>query len=107
MSPLLEVDRLCVDLGSRHGSLRLLDDVSSAIAPGEMLGFVGESGAGKSLTGSAVIGLLEPHCHMTGGRIVYDGRRIDDLPADAVRRLRGRQIGAIFQDPLTSLNPLS
>ncbi|HOX68214.1 MAG TPA: ABC transporter ATP-binding protein [Burkholderiaceae bacterium] len=106
MSPLLEVDRLCVDLGSRHGSLRLLDDVSFAIAPGEMLGFVGESGAGKSLTGSAVIGLLEPHCHMTGGRIVYDGRRIDDLPDDEVRRLRGRQIGAIFQDPLTSLNPL-
>ena len=67
---------------------------------------VGESGAGKSITGAAIIGLLEPPCRITGGRITFRGQRIDNLPGEAMRRLRGKEIGAIFQDPLTSLNPL-
>ncbi len=67
---------------------------------------VGESGAGKSLTGAAIIGLLEPPGRVAGGEILLDGQRIDNLPADAMRKIRGRRIGAIFQDPLTSLNPL-
>ena len=71
-----------------------------------MLGIVGESGAGKSLTGAAIIGLLQPPGRISGGRIVYDGQRIDTLTDDAMRRLRGRQIGSIFQDPMTALNPL-
>jgi peptide/nickel transport system ATP-binding protein len=83
-----------------------LDDVSFDIAPGEILGVVGESGAGKSLTGTAIIGLLEPPGRVAAGQIRLEGRRIDDLPADRMRAIRGRQIGAIFQDPLTSLNPL-
>jgi len=106
MQPLLEVDQLCVEFTTRHGSLRALSDVSFGIAPGEVLGIVGESGAGKSLTGAAIIGLLQPPGRITGGRIVYDGQRIDTLPDDAMRRLRGRQIGSIFQDPMTALNPL-
>jgi peptide/nickel transport system ATP-binding protein len=67
---------------------------------------VGESGAGKSLTGAAIIGLLEPPGRIAGGEILLDGRRIDKLPHEEMRKLRGRHIGAIFQDPLTSLNPL-
>ena len=106
MKPLLEVDRLSVEFKTRHGSLRALNDVSFDIAPGEILGIVGESGAGKSLTGAAVVGLLEAPGRITGGRIIYDGERIDRLSDDAMRRLRGRQIGSIFQDPLTALNPL-
>jgi peptide/nickel transport system ATP-binding protein len=104
--PLLEVRDLCVEFPTRHGTLRALDGVSFDIAAGEILGIVGESGAGKSLTGAAIIGLLEPPGRVCGGQILLEGRRIDDLPTDAMRRLRGKQIGAIFQDPLTSLNPL-
>ncbi|MBI3154460.1 MAG: ABC transporter ATP-binding protein [Burkholderiales bacterium] len=104
--PLLEVRHLRVEFPTRRGTLLALDDISFDIAPGEILGVVGESGAGKSLTGAAIIGLLEPPGRIAGGEIVFDGRRIDNLPADAMRKLRGRHIGAIFQDPLTSLNPL-
>ncbi len=103
---LLEVDRLRVEFPTRHGNLVALDDVSFQIAPGEILGVVGESGAGKSLTGAAIIGLLDPPGRVAGGEIRFDGRRIDNLPYEEMRKVRGRQIGAIFQDPLTSLNPL-
>jgi peptide/nickel transport system ATP-binding protein len=106
MSPLLEVKHLRVEFQGRHGNLLALDDLSFDIAPGEVLGVVGESGAGKSLTGAAVIGLLDPPGRLAGGEIWFDGQRIDSLPDEAMRRLRGRCIGAIFQDPLTSLNPL-
>jgi peptide/nickel transport system ATP-binding protein len=103
---LLEVKDLIVEFPSRHGTLRALDGISFAIAPGEILGVVGESGAGKSLTGAAIIGLLEPPGRIAGGEILLDGRRIDKLPYEQMRHIRGRKIGAIFQDPLTSLNPL-
>ncbi|MBI3369952.1 MAG: ABC transporter ATP-binding protein, partial [Burkholderiales bacterium] len=83
-----------------------LDNISFDIAPGEVLGVVGESGAGKSLTGAAIIGLLEPPGRIAGGEILLEGRRIDNLPYEQMRAIRGRRIGAIFQDPLTSLNPL-
>ena len=104
--PLLEVRDLCVDFPTRRGVLHALDHVSLSIAPGEILGVVGESGAGKSLTGSAIIGLLEPPGRIVGGEVFLLGRRIDALPAEEMRRVRGRQIGAVFQDPLTTLNPL-
>jgi peptide/nickel transport system ATP-binding protein len=105
-SPLLEVRNLSVDFPTRRGTLLALDDISFDIAPGEVLGVVGESGAGKSLTGAAIIGLLEPPGRIAGGEIRLEGRRIDNLPHEELRKLRGRHIGAIFQDPLTSLNPL-
>ncbi|HEX5320518.1 MAG TPA: ABC transporter ATP-binding protein [Stellaceae bacterium] len=103
---LLSVEHLRVELPTRRGTLVAVDDVSFAIAPGEVLGIVGESGAGKSVTGSAIIGLLEPPLKIAGGRVVLGGRRIDNLGHEALRHIRGREIGAIFQDPLTSLNPL-
>jgi peptide/nickel transport system ATP-binding protein len=106
MPDLLEVNQLRVEFKTRHGNLRALDDVSFSIAQGEILGIVGESGAGKSLTGAAIVGLLEPPGRVTGGSIIYDGQRIDPLPDAAMRHLRGRQIGSIFQDPLTALDPL-
>ncbi len=103
---LLEVRNLRVEFPTRRGTLVAIDDVSFSIAPGEVLGVVGESGAGKSLTGAAIIGLLEPPGRIAGGEILLSGRRIDDLPPAQMRKVRGREIGAIFQDPLTSLNPL-
>ncbi|MEO8935435.1 MAG: ABC transporter ATP-binding protein [Burkholderiaceae bacterium] len=104
--PLLEVRNLRVEFPTRRGRLLALDDISFSIAPGEVLGVVGESGAGKSLTGAAIIGLLEAPGRVAGGEILLDGRRIDQLGNEAMRHIRGKQIGAIFQDPLTSLNPL-
>ena len=103
---LLQVHNLVVEFPGRRGTLRALDGISFDIAPGEILGVVGESGAGKSLTGAAIIGLLEPPGRVAGGQIVLEGQRIDNLPHEQMRHIRGRQIGAIFQDPLTSLNPL-
>jgi peptide/nickel transport system ATP-binding protein len=105
-SPLLEVRQLRVEFPTRRGTLVALDDISFDIAPGEILGVVGESGAGKSLTGAAIIGLLDPPGRIASGEIRFDGRRIDALPYEEMRKIRGRSIGAIFQDPLTSLDPL-
>ena len=104
--PLLEVRHLRVEFNTRRGTLTAIDDVSFDIAPGEVLGVVGESGAGKSITGTAIIGLIEPPGRIAGGEILLEGSRIDNLPAEAMRKVRGRRIGAIFQDPLTSLDPL-
>jgi peptide/nickel transport system ATP-binding protein len=106
MSALLDVERLRIEFPTRRGRLVAVDDVSFAIAPGEVLGVVGESGAGKSLTGMAIIGLLDPPGRIAGGTIRLEGERIDNLGYERLRRIRGRKIGAIFQDPLTSLNPL-
>ncbi len=103
---LLQVSNLVVEFPHRRGTLRAIDDISFDIAPGEILGVVGESGAGKSLTGAAIIGLLEPPGRIAGGEIRLEGQRIDNLGHAAMRHIRGRKIGAIFQDPLTSLNPL-
>ncbi|MDM4767733.1 ABC transporter ATP-binding protein [Pelomonas sp. SE-A7] len=104
--PLLEVRSLRVEFPTRRGTLLALDDISFEIAPGEVLGVVGESGAGKSLTGAAIIGLLDPPGRIAGGEIRLAGERIDQLTEAKLRQIRGRRIGAIFQDPLTSLNPL-
>ena len=103
---LLQVNKLVVEFPSRHGTLRAIDGISFDIAPGEILGVVGESGAGKSLTGASIIGLLEPPGRVASGSITLQGERIDQYNNDQMRHIRGRKIGAIFQDPLTSLNPL-
>jgi peptide/nickel transport system ATP-binding protein len=103
---ILEVEALKVQFPTRRGTLTAVDSISFSIAPGEVLGVVGESGAGKSITGLAVIGLLEPPGRIAGGEVRLEGRRIDNLKHEELRRIRGRRIGVIFQDPLTSLNPL-
>ena len=104
--PILNVEHLRIEFDTRRGILVAVDDISFDILPGEVFGIVGESGAGKSLTGQAIIGLLEPPGRIAAGRISLDGRRIDKLPYHQMRRIRGKKIGMIFQDPLTSLNPL-
>ena len=105
-SNLLEVRNLRVDFPTRRGTLVAVDDVSFEIKAGEVLGVVGESGAGKSLTGAAIIGLLEPPGRISGGEVRLAGKRIDNLAQEQIRQVRGREIGMVFQDPLTSLNPL-
>ena len=105
-APLLEVRDLSVVFDTRRGPLTAVDRISFDLSPGEILGVVGESGAGKSLTGTAITGLLERPGRIGGGEIRFEGSRIDNLPPEQMRRLRGKKIGAIFQDPLTSLNPL-
>ena len=105
-APLLSVRDLIVEFPTRRGTLRALDQVSFDIMPGEVLGMVGESGAGKSITGAAIIGLIEPPGRIAGGEITLKGERIDTLSPEALRRIRGKRIGMVFQDPLTSLNPL-
>ncbi|MFL5078624.1 MAG: ATP-binding cassette domain-containing protein, partial [Microvirga sp.] len=104
--PVLSVRDLRVEFVTRRGVLKAIDGVSFDIAPGEVLGVVGESGAGKSVTGSAVIGLIDPPGRIAGGEVRLSGQRIDNLAHEDMRRLRGKRIGMIFQDPLTSLNPL-
>ena len=103
---LLDIRNLRVEFPSRRGNLVAVDDVSLAVEPGDILGVVGESGAGKSTVGNAVIGLLEPPGEITAGEVRLAGRRIDNLDDAEKRKLRGKRIGMIFQDPLTSLNPL-
>src|SRR5712672_1057424 len=104
--PVLSVRNLRVEFVTRHRTLRAIDGISFDIAKGEVLGVVGESGAGKSVTGLAIIGLIDPPGRIAGGEIYLSGTRIDNLPPEEMRRIRGKRIGMIFQDPLTSLNPL-
>ncbi|HEY3075279.1 MAG TPA: ATP-binding cassette domain-containing protein, partial [Burkholderiales bacterium] len=86
---ILQVEHLKVEFPTRRGTLTALDDISFSIAPGEVLGVVGESGAGKSITGLAIIGLLEPPGRIAAGEVRLEGRRIDNLPHEELRRLRG------------------
>jgi peptide/nickel transport system ATP-binding protein len=104
--PIISVRNLVVEFPLRRGLFTAVDDVSFDIMPGEILGVVGESGAGKSMTGAAIIGLIEPPGHIAGGEILLKGKRIDNLPPEEMMKIRGRRIGMVFQDPLTSLNPL-
>ncbi|GAA6148921.1 ABC transporter ATP-binding protein [Pseudooceanicola nitratireducens] len=104
--PILSIRNLTVEIPTRHGIFKPVENVSYDIRPGEIRGVVGESGAGKSMTGNAVIGLLDPPAHISQGEIWLNGRRIDALDPEEKRRIRGKEIGMIFQDPLTSLNPL-
>ena len=104
--PLLSVKDIVIEFPTRHGPLTAIDGVSFDLAPGEILGVVGESGAGKSLTGSAIIGLLDAPGQLVSGEIWLNNERIDTKRPEDMRAIRGKQIGMVFQDPLTSLNPL-
>ncbi len=99
---LLALDRLSVAFGSNT----VVADVSLSLDRGEVLALVGESGSGKSLTARAILGLLPPGARRTGGRIGFDGKDLTDLPETALRAIRGGQVGMVFQEPMTSLNPL-
>ncbi|WP_284337866.1 ABC transporter ATP-binding protein [Comamonas sp. NoAH] len=104
--PVLRVRDLSVTFDTYKGPVHVLHNVSFDIYPGEILGVVGESGAGKSMTGSAVTGLIEAPGRISSGTVELRGERIDQLQGEDLRRIRGKRIGTIFQDPLTSLNPV-
>lgn len=106
MTAVLRVDHLGIIFRTRQGPLQAVKDATFEIHPGEVFGLVGESGAGKSLTGQAIIGLLDPPGMMVEGAIYLKDQRIDQLPLPQMRKIQGNRIGMIFQDPLTSLNPL-
>jgi len=106
MAATVQIQGYSLDYAAPGGFVRALDAIDLAIAPGEVVGLVGESGAGKTLTGLSVIGLLEPPGRIASGEVRLEGERIDNLHGEAMRRVRGRRIGMVFQDPLTSLNPL-
>jgi peptide/nickel transport system ATP-binding protein len=105
-TPLLQVSDLIVEFPTRSGVLRPVDRVGFEVRAGEILGLVGESGAGKSMCGSAIIGLIDRPGRISGGEIRLSGERIDNLPEERMRKIRGKRIAMVFQDPLTSLNPL-
>ena len=98
----LEVEGLTLEVGGK----RLVEDVSFRVAPGEMLGLVGESGCGKTVTALSVLRLLPEVVHRTGGRILVEGVDVGTLAPEALRALRGNRVGMIFQEPMTSLNPV-
>src|SRR5262245_14475518 len=104
--PLLSVRDLVVEVSSPGGPVRLLDGVSFDVAANEVLGLVGESGSGKSITMLAVMGLLPRGLRIARGEIRMRGRDIAGLGLDAMRAVRGRELSMIFQDPMTSLNPV-
>lgn len=108
MTPLLEVANLSVEFpGTGAAPVRPVDGVDFTIEPGEVLALVGESGCGKSLTALAILGLVPPPGRLgPGSRIALDGTSLAGLEAEAMRRVRGRRIGMVFQDPMTSLNPV-
>jgi ABC-type glutathione transport system ATPase component len=104
--PIVSVRNLVVEFPLRRGLFTAVNGVSFDIMPGEILGVVGESGAGKSMTGSAIIGLIDRPGRIASGEVYLSGQRIDNLPQEEMAKLRGKRIGMVFQDPLTSLNPL-
>jgi peptide/nickel transport system ATP-binding protein len=105
MAPLLEIEDLRTDIRLRRSTVHALDGVSLTVDPGECLGIVGESGCGKTMTALSVMRLLPPGGHITSGRISIGGRDITGLDEEGMRQVRGNDVGMVFQDPMTSLNP--
>src|SRR4026207_478177 len=101
MTPVLSVQNLRVEFPTRRGILTAIDDVSFDIGPGEVLGVDGESGAGKSITGTAVIGLIEPPGRIAGGEVLLRGSRIDNLPPEQRRKIPRTRLGLGLPGPLT------
>ena len=106
MAPVLVVENLETQFASSAGLVRAVDGVSFSVDRGEILGLVGESGSGKSITGFSILGLIEPPGRVAGGRILFQGEDLVGLPAERLRRLRGKKIAMIFQDPMMTLNPV-
>jgi peptide/nickel transport system ATP-binding protein len=104
--PLLKVESLTVEYWTRNGRLRAVEDVSFSIKKAETLGIVGESGSGKSTLGLSLIDLVPYPGIITKGKIILNGKEVLKLPKDELRNLRGTEVCYIFQDPMTSLNPV-
>ena len=106
MTATLQVENLQTHFLSRGGIARAVDDVSFTVEPGQVMGLVGESGSGTSMTGYSIMGLIDEPGKVAGGRILLNGRDLRSLPAEEMRRIRGNRIAMIFQDPMMTLNPV-
>ncbi|MFN8720064.1 MAG: ATP-binding cassette domain-containing protein, partial [Rhodospirillales bacterium] len=106
MAPILQVRDLTTVFQTDAGPLTAVDRVSFDVGRGEILGLVGESGSGKTVTGFSLLGLVDPPGRVAGGRVLFDGRDLVGLPEPEWRRLRGRRIAMVFQDPMMTLNPV-
>jgi peptide/nickel transport system ATP-binding protein len=102
----LSVEGLKTHFFTRGGVVKAVDDVSFSVGPGEVLGLVGESGSGKSITGFSILGLVDPPGRVVAGKILFKGEDIVPWPEEKLRKLRGRSIAMIFQDPMMTLNPV-
>jgi peptide/nickel transport system ATP-binding protein len=105
-TPTLQVEDLKTYFYTKAGVAKAVDGVSFSVAKGEVMGLVGESGSGKTVTGFSIIGLVDPPGKIAGGRILFDGEDITSADGERMRRLRGRRIAMIFQDPMMTLNPV-
>ncbi|AZO79524.1 MULTISPECIES: ABC transporter ATP-binding protein [unclassified Bosea (in: a-proteobacteria)] len=105
-APLLEITDLTTQFFTRAGVVKAVDGVSFSLRRGEVMGLVGESGSGKSVTGFSIIGLIDPPGRVASGSVKLDGRELVGLPPDELRKLRGRVVSMVFQDPLMTLNPV-
>ncbi len=106
MTATLDVRGLSTHFASRAGVVRAVDDVSFTVQRGQVMGLVGESGSGKSVTGFSLLGLVDAPGRVVAGQILFQGQDIAGLPDEAMRRLRGRHIAMVFQDPMMTLNPV-
>jgi peptide/nickel transport system ATP-binding protein len=104
--PLLSVRDLEIKFRLRHGDLTAVNRVSFDLARGDRLGIVGESGAGKSVTGFGILNLVSKPGYIAGGRLTFEGRELTALPEEELRKIRGNRISMIFQDPMMTLNPV-
>jgi len=104
--PVLEIRDLKTHFLTRAGTVKAVDGVSFDVAPGEVVGLVGESGSGKTVTGFSVLGLIDPPGRIVSGSIKLEGRELVGLPLAELRHLRGRRMAMVFQDPMTTLNPV-
>ncbi|MBM3523799.1 MAG: ABC transporter ATP-binding protein, partial [Alphaproteobacteria bacterium] len=103
---LLEAHGLATHFFTRAGTLKAIDGVDLAVGRGEILGLVGESGSGKTVTGFSILGLVDPPGRIVAGSIRFDGQELVGLEREAMRRLRGKRIAMVFQDPMMTLNPV-
>ena len=103
---LLEIKNLAIEFHDTVPSTKIVEDISFSMEEGEILGIVGESGSGKTQTALSVMGLLGEYARMPKGEILFQGRDILQMPREELWNIRGREIGMIFQEPMTSLNPV-
>jgi oligopeptide transport system ATP-binding protein len=103
---LLDINHLSVSFFIKAGEVKAVNDVSYTLNKGEVIGIVGESGSGKSVSAYSIIGLIDKPGRVIGGTITFDGKNMTDMPQEEIRMMRGKEIAMIFQDPMTSLNPV-
>ena len=104
--PLLEVKNLHTHFRTKKGTVRAVNDVSYSLEPGKTIGIVGESGSGKSVSAMSILRLLDSNGYIAEGEVYFEGRELTKLPMDEMYKLRGNAISVIFQEPMTSLNPV-